>query len=949
VPRDGLSNVLCGHFDAPGRRAGKSHRPNHPGQLKNPWSVVKKDKDSGSSKQHQSIRKRLTGAVLIPSITLLVMWAIVSSYLLFDGFYVRAVAAGVQEVSIPAVRALASAQKERQLSMAYLGRSGGSLTELHVQQQQTDDALRSMRSAMNDIMSNAPAAVVDRVQKLNAALDQLPQIRSRVDSGGIDRNQVYTYYNNLLDTATGLFDTQARIVPDVTATQGAIAATSLFRSADLMSRETSVISAAFASGQFSPQDQLAFANLVGSYHSELDKTIPFVRPDVQESYQKLVDSDPWKKLVDEENTLIQHGAWTPRNNSGDLPFSEQQWQDNTNQVADELVKITIAQADGVSAQALDDGTSKFVSVIIGSVIALLAAIAAIIVAVRVSGALVNRALVTRLEALRKDALELAHERLPDIVVRLRGGDAVDVQHEVPELDYGRDEIGQLADAFNAAQYTAVAAAVKEAQAREGVNNVFLGIAHRNQGLVHRQLKILDRMEREEESPEQLEGLFQLDHLATRARRNAENLIILGGGQPGRRWRKPVLLVDVLRSAISETEQYFRVRAQRIPNVAVTGSAVADTIHLVAELVDNATAFSPPRSQVHVHGTVVARGVVVEIEDQGLGMSDEDRERANAMLAEPPEFDAMALRGDSRLGLFVVARLALRLGVKVEFRVSPYGGTRAIVLLPSEILAPDEQVNGRPDETIQLPRQDLRLRGTLVVSDDEPAETADEPAAAGAANGSELDEFWASARATSADAVTQGSGPDDDDEVVPRTMRAEVAGRNVESPETNTRPANGWDSDYPEFPQHDLDLPELPRREPTREPVGEAGLNGSARNGRHAGPTDTGYRLAPVPPSAHRPAEATGVTPVPTATPPVTPPAVVAQVPESDGSASRPKLPQRRPQQNLAPQLLEDNRADLGDLPDPTESARSPEEIRTTMSAFQRGSREGRSAGESFES
>src|SRR5690606_30241212 len=145
-----------------------------------------------------------------------------------------------------------------------------------------------------------------------------------------------------------------------------------------------------------------------------------------------------------------------------------------------------------------------------------------------------------------------------------------------------DEIGQVADAFNTAQRTAVAAAVRQAEIRSGANRVFLALAHRDQSLLQRQLRLLDRIEREEEDPDLLERLFQLDHLATRGRRNAENLIILAGGQPGRRWRAPVPLVDVLRSAVSEVEDYARVTVLPTPDLALRGEGVADVIHLFAE-------------------------------------------------------------------------------------------------------------------------------------------------------------------------------------------------------------------------------------------------------------------------------------------------------------------------------------------------------------------------------
>ncbi|GAA3437497.1 sensor histidine kinase [Kutzneria kofuensis] len=692
-----------------------------------------KNKDK-PDKANRSIKSRLVGAVLIPSVALVVLWTVAASYLVFDAIYVKLVVSGVREVSIPAVTALASAQKERQLGTAFLSGSTNDLSLLHDQEQQTDKYLASMKTAADALAQNAPPPVVQGLQKLNASIDQLPKIRAQVDSKTIDKQQVFDFYNTMLDSAWSLFDTQARILPAVTVSLGGVTSAAVFRATDLMSRSATLISGAFAAGTLDSADHLEYANLVASYHSELTTTVPFVQPDIRDRFNAMTASADWKQLVDFENGFIEHGAWT-RGLAG-LPTNQAAWLDLTNRISDQMVSLTLDQADEVSSQAISDANSQLTLVVIGSVVALLVAIGAIVAAVRVSRNLVDRTLVTRLARLREEALQLAQHRLPDIVRRLREGQAVNVRSELPDLDYGRDEIGQVADAFNAAQYTAVTAAVTEAQARDGVHNVFLSIAHRNQGLVHRQLKILDTMERGEENPQQLERLFQLDHLATRARRNAENLIILGGELPGRRWRKPVKLVDVLRAAVSETELYHRVQVERGPDVSVVGSAVADTIHLIAELVDNATSFSPPRSQVLVSSTLVARGAVVEVEDQGLGMSEEDRERANRMMANSPEFDAMALKTDSRLGLFVIARLANRLEINVEFRVSPYGGTRAIVLLPSSILATSGPADRAPDAAPLTHHE-------MIAAESETAAERES---------SELDEFWALSRSRLADKV-----------------------------------------------------------------------------------------------------------------------------------------------------------------------------------------------------
>ncbi|SFW75927.1 sensor histidine kinase [Amycolatopsis australiensis] len=662
-----------------------------------------KDVQDESDKPYdKSIRKRLTRTVLIPSVTLLVLWIAVSSYFLFNGVYVRLVAASVREVSIPAATALAEFQKERQSALQYLDDPALGPGRLQQQQKATDEKLSALKDAFAATISNAPDEIAAKVNALKSQFDQLPVLRSQISFRSIDRAQVNAYYNGVMDTASNLFDTQARIVPDAEAATGGITATSVFRAGDMMSRETSLVSTAFSAGTFAPDDFAQFAQLSGFYRTQLAQIAPFLDPGVRAKYEALTGSAAWKQLAAAEAGLVKHGPWTPGEQNS-VPVSEADWQNATTQVAERLNDMAIAQADKVSAAAIDSGDAQLRNVIIGSILALLASLAAIIVAVRVSRSLVDRALMTRLARLRNDSLDLARNRLPDIVERLKNGEPVDLAAELPQLDHGRDEIGQVAEAFNTAQLTAVNAAASEAKARSGVHNVFLGIAHRNQVLVHQQLQILDEMEAREENSTQLASLFQLDHLAARARRTTENLIILGGKQPGRRWRKPVPLMEVLRAAVSETEQYARVQVEQVPDVSIVGAAVADTIHLVAELVDNATSFSPPGSPVEVTSRLVARGVVVDVSDQGLGMKDAVREWANAMMAEAPEFDAMALRADSSLGLFVVARLAAKLGMTVTFDPSRYGGLRATVLIPTQHLAgrhgePAEEPGSSPAET-----------------------------------------------------------------------------------------------------------------------------------------------------------------------------------------------------------------------------------------------------------
>jgi signal transduction histidine kinase len=299
-----------------------------------------------------------------------------------------------------------------------------------------------------------------------------------------------------------------------------------------------------------------------------------------------------------------------------------------------------------------------------------------------------RGFVRELVGLRGSAEELADTRLPEVVARLSRNESVDVAAEAPPLEPGRTtEVTRLADAFAKVQRTAVDAAVGQAELRAGVSRIFLNIARRNQSLLHRQLTMLDGLESRAEADD-LEALFRIDHLTTRMRRHAESLIILSGATPGRGWRHPVRIADVLRAAVSEIEDYTRATVLTESEDGLVGAAVTDVIHLLAELIENAATFSPPNTEVRVMAERVGTGFAVEIEDRGLGVKPELLAEANRRLAEPPEFD---LVDTDQLGLFVVARLAARHDISVTLQRSPYGGVTAIVLLPHDLVVPEEQM------------------------------------------------------------------------------------------------------------------------------------------------------------------------------------------------------------------------------------------------------------------
>ncbi|MFJ7905868.1 sensor histidine kinase [Kitasatospora sp. NPDC096204] len=341
--------------------------------------------------------------------------------------------------------------------------------------------------------------------------------------------------------------------------------------------------------------------------------------------------------------------------------------------------LGLAAAWGYAVHLLRDSGQR-TALLAGS-----AAVAAVVLISLFRGVRTAWRLSARLSDLRADTVALARQEIPEVVERLRAGEQVAAPTAWAPSRRGGDDLQQASEGLAAARQAAVAAIIHQAQGREGTKKVFLNIARRTQILIHRQISMLDALEREYEDPELLRELFAVDHLATRMRRNAENLVILGGALPARRWRTAVPVVNVLRSAVSETESYSRVVVQGVPRVSLDGQAVADVIHLVAELIENGTTFSPPYTQVQVSAQEVPTGLAVEVEDRGLGMTEEEYRRLNDYLADPPELDVSALGDDLRLGLFVVARLAARHDVRVSLRPSPYGGTRAVVLVPSALL------------------------------------------------------------------------------------------------------------------------------------------------------------------------------------------------------------------------------------------------------------------------
>ncbi|WP_067817086.1 sensor histidine kinase [Nocardia inohanensis] len=643
-----------------------------------------------------SVRARILSIVLISSITLLVIGSGAAIYLVKSAREAKQWAELASSTTSPAILMVSAFEEERRLSMLHLAGDPDAANALVAARQRSDQALTAVAAKGDAARELNPNGSASDIEGYNKLFVMVPTLRSSIDARQAPVEQAFGFYTQVIGTIISASMLAARVAPDAGIGIELGYGVEALRAAEALSQADTLGAVALTTSELTSDQLLEFGRLVGEFRGEVRYSASVLKGTRLAQLNAITAGAAWQQVTAMQDAVLLRGVvaaeteTAPKSRSGKavnravtLPISVAEWQDASGQVNAALQKLWEDQSRDAHVIARENGEAATRdSLAGGALVALIAALAFLAALV-----LANQ-FIGRMRRLRRDTLELADQRMPELIQRLGAGENVDAAAEASRLDYGTDELGQVADAFNRAHLAAVSAAAGEARTRAGLKAVFLDIAHRSQGVVHRQLALLDRAEREERNAGQLELLFQLDHLATRARRNAENLIILGGEQPGRRWRNPVALLDVVRGAITESLDYTRIEPGRIPDVRIASHAVADIIHLLAELTDNATACSPPESPVTVTATVVGRGVAVEVIDHGLGMSEAEYAEHNAALANPPEFSVAALSGNTRLGLFVVAKLAARHGISVKLVESLYGGVRAVALIPSALLVAD---------------------------------------------------------------------------------------------------------------------------------------------------------------------------------------------------------------------------------------------------------------------
>ena len=619
----------------------------------------------------KSVRRKIVGLLLVPLVSLTSIWAFATVLTGREAKQLYDVTRSVDRIGDPTRKAVGELQQERRQTLVYLSdpRSAEALKRLNIHQITTDRYLDRLRE--NVASGAAASGAEDRLNTVLEEADGLDSLRSKVEEQTVTRSAAFTAYNDMVDACFSLLASLHGLEDAEMDKQGR-ALIGLARARESLSQEDALLAGAFTAGRMEPSELRAFSDRIAQRRILYTTNLALLPPEESMRFDTYWHGSKSVDLRVAEDDVVSAGA-----DGAVEAVNAQRWHAATDTVLGELDRLSEEAAaryrDRVEPVALTVLTKAGFAGVVG----LIGVITSIAISVQI-----GRGLVRDLTRLRKTAHEVSGVRLPSVMRRLAAGERVDVETEAPRLTYGHDEMGQVGQALNTLQRTAVEAAVKQADMRRGVSEVFVNLARRSQVLLHRQLTLLDAMEKRTEDAEELADLFRLDHMTTRMRRHAEGLVILSGAAPSRQWRKPVRLMDVVRGAVAEVEDYERVEVRRLPRMAVNGPAVADLTHLLAELIENATVFSPPHTTVQVIGERVPNGFTLEVHDRGLGMAPDALLDANLRLAETPEFE---LSDTDRLGLFVVSRLALRQGVRVSLQPSPYGGTTAAVFLPAGLL------------------------------------------------------------------------------------------------------------------------------------------------------------------------------------------------------------------------------------------------------------------------
>ncbi|NUR91758.1 MAG: HAMP domain-containing protein [Nonomuraea sp.] len=637
------------------------------------------------------VRSRLVALILIPTIVGVLLAGVqLANAIGTSSEYRRLtqVAELVQRVGVLAHEL----GKERALTAWYVAdkRRPRGLTQLKTERTKVDAAKQRVLEAMNAIDASHSTRVIEEVAEIKRWLNGLDGLRDNIVGQSVPPRAAVRTFSTMVQVLENLQDDLGDGVDD-DRLQGDVAAlAALQRAKEEVSRQQVILVVALVGGG-RRLDYDDLSDFLGSWNNQQSQLAIFdqeAQPKDLAAYRGALKGPE----IDRADAMRQRALAQLRqyNNIRDLDVTAPRnkdlelWYRSTDLAANAMRKVEDGLATRIVAQTRDLSDTEQRNAIISGGLILVLLLLVLVITTRVAGSLVRP-----LRRLRAEALQVATTRLPETVRPLRESGEGAAIPDVPSIGVStRDEIGEVARAFDEVHREAIRLAGDEAKLRANVNSMFVNLSRRSQTLVERQLQLIEGLEQGEEDENRLSNLFRLDHLATRMRRNSENLLVLAGQEAARKWSEPVPLVDIARASLSEVENYERVQIQIPSGVQVAGPAVTDAVHLLAELIENAISFSPRESRVQVTSSPVEGGVMVTINDLGIGMTGEELGEANWRLANPPVVDVAVSR---RMGLFVVGRLALRHGIRVQLRMRETGGLSALVMLPDSLIVQPGQV------------------------------------------------------------------------------------------------------------------------------------------------------------------------------------------------------------------------------------------------------------------
>ncbi|MFF0573448.1 sensor histidine kinase [Streptosporangium saharense] len=583
--------------------------------------------------------------------------------------------------------------QERDLTSWYIaqGRPQRQTQAVRRQMDAVDTQATGVRDSAALLRTVVGGRTRDEVETVITRLNDLGPLRSRAMGSTLLPDAAVDAYTLVIGDLLSLHDELGKGSDDDTLFGQALTLGALARAKEALSLQRALLSVVLVAGRFE-QDQME--RFLGALSEERNARRAFA-VEAGSDERRLFDETADGRTADRAEFLRE--LVLLRASSGaslrglDLAKKDDagEWYDAVTVTIDRMREVERRHTQAIVTRSQELGAAEQSRALLtaGGVAGLL-----LVVLLITTG--VARSLVKPLRRLRGEALRIAEDRLPAYVQQVRESRDGEVPAEVAPVGVlSRDEIGEVARAFDEVHREAVRLAGEEARLRTTVNAMFVNLSRRSQTLVERQLTLVERLERGERDDRRLADLFKLDHLATRMRRNSENLLVLAGQEVARRWRTPVELMDVVRASLSEVENYDRVAIRIQAEVAVIGPSVSDVVHLLAELLENALSFSPKESPVVVSsGIIDGGGVMVSVTDQGIGMTPEELAEVNRRLASPQGADASAAR---RMGLFVVGRLALKHGIRVQLRPQEAVGLTAMVLLPETLLTLVGAQDGRP--------------------------------------------------------------------------------------------------------------------------------------------------------------------------------------------------------------------------------------------------------------